>query len=253
MLPPFVGAAQRADACRRRPAAARVRRAGPLAARLGRVHRRHRWPDAGQARLQLRRGRPLRAARVPRRGRCAGRHQDRRCLPQWAHADRRASARHLDDPRERRAPRALHDRRLDRALAGLPAEHAESIVIAYEPIWAIGTGKVATPEDAQEVCAALRVRGSPRSTRRAGAAGVRILYGGSVKAANAAEMLAQPDVDGALVGGASLDGAEFASICVAAGASPSGSSIAQVVLSGSVRPTALRPPHDHDPVHRAHR
>jgi triosephosphate isomerase (TIM) len=106
---------------------------------------------------------------------------------------------------------------LDGALAGVPAERAESIVVAYEPVWAIGTGKVATPDDAQEVCAAirgrLRTRYSPELAR-----GVRILYGGSVKSANAAELLARADVDGALVGGASLDGAEFAAICVAAGA-----------------------------------
>jgi triosephosphate isomerase len=105
---------------------------------------------------------------------------------------------------------------LGAALAGVTSEQAESLVIAYEPIWAIGTGKVATPEDAQEVCAALRVRlGQLYSPALAD--GVRVLYGGSVKSSNAAEILAQPDVDGALVGGASLDAAEFAAICIAAG------------------------------------
>jgi triosephosphate isomerase len=113
------------------------------------------------------------------------------------------------------------DLQIDRALDGLPAEHAESIVVAYEPIWAIGTGKVATPEDAQEVCAAIRARIGKRYTPEL-AAGVRILYGGSVKADNAGEILAQPDVDGALVGGASLDGAEFAKICIAATAPEGG-------------------------------
>jgi triosephosphate isomerase len=106
---------------------------------------------------------------------------------------------------------------VDGAFANLPAEQAETIVIAYEPVWAIGTGKVATPDDAQEVCAAIRGKlGELYSPSLA--AGVRILYGGSVKAANAGEILAQPDIDGALVGGASLDGAEFALICVAAAA-----------------------------------
>jgi triosephosphate isomerase (TIM) len=107
---------------------------------------------------------------------------------------------------------------LEAALEGLTAEQVTSpgdgtgIVIAYEPVWAIGTGEVATPEDAQEVCGALR----PRLAERFGAetAGVvRILYGGSVKAANTAGILAGPDVDGALVGGASLDADEFAQIC----------------------------------------
>jgi triosephosphate isomerase (TIM) len=104
---------------------------------------------------------------------------------------------------------------LDAALAGLPADQVAKIVIAYEPVWAIGTGKVATPADAQEVCAALRSRlGELYSAELA--SGVRILYGGSVKASNAGEIVAQPDIDGALVGGASLDGAEFATIVLAA-------------------------------------
>jgi triosephosphate isomerase len=106
---------------------------------------------------------------------------------------------------------------LDGALANVPAEQAERIVVAYEPVWAIGTGKVATPDDAQEVCAAIRERLRARYSAEL-ARGVRVLYGGSVKAANAAELLGRADVDGALVGGASLDGAEFAAICVAAGA-----------------------------------
>jgi len=101
---------------------------------------------------------------------------------------------------------------LDAALDGVPAEQAESIVIAYEPVWAIGTGEVATPEDAQEVIAAIRGRLAELYSRKL-ADGVRILYGGSVKSGNIAPIMAQPDVDGALVGGASLDPNEFSSIC----------------------------------------
>lgn len=104
---------------------------------------------------------------------------------------------------------------LDAALAGVDVEQAGRIVVAYEPIWAIGTGRVATPEDAQQVCAAIRVRLGELYSAEV-ASGVRVLYGGSVKAGNAAEILVQPDVDGALVGGASLDGPEFAKICAAA-------------------------------------
>jgi triosephosphate isomerase (TIM) len=97
------------------------------------------------------------------------------------------------------------------ALAFAVGAH-ERLVIAYEPVWAIGTGKTATPEDVQEVCAAIRARVADLFGAEAGEA-VRIQYGGSVKAANIASIMAQPDVDGALVGGASLDAEEFASIC----------------------------------------
>ncbi len=100
---------------------------------------------------------------------------------------------------------------LDADLQGLTAEQVAGLVIAYEPIWAIGTGEVATPEDAQEVCAAIRSR--VRETFGAEAAGsVRVLYGGSVKAGNVAAIMAKADVDGALVGGASLDPDEFVGI-----------------------------------------
>ena len=98
------------------------------------------------------------------------------------------------------------------SLDGLTAEQVAGIVIAYEPVWAIGTGEVATPEDAQEVCGAIRAWLAERFGPETAAA-VRILYGGSVKAANTAGILAGPDVDGALVGGASLDADEFAQIC----------------------------------------
>jgi triosephosphate isomerase len=108
---------------------------------------------------------------------------------------------------------------LDAALEGLTAEQVQGFVIAYEPVWAIGTGEVATPEDAQEVCGALRERLAGRFGPET-AAVVRILYGGSVKAASTAGILAGADIDGALVGGASLDADEFAQICrIAAGGS----------------------------------
>ena len=101
---------------------------------------------------------------------------------------------------------------LDASLGGLTAEQIATLVVAYEPVWAIGTGEVATPEDAQEVCGALRARLAERFDAETAAA-VRILYGGSVKAASTAGILAGPDIDGALVGGASLDADEFAQIC----------------------------------------
>jgi triosephosphate isomerase len=101
---------------------------------------------------------------------------------------------------------------LDADLAGVGAEQMRGIVLAYEPVWAIGTGEVATPDDAQEVCGAMRARLAELFDPET-AAGVRILYGGSVKAGNISGILAGPDVDGALVGGASLDADEFASIC----------------------------------------
>jgi len=108
---------------------------------------------------------------------------------------------------------------VDHTLDGLTPEQIAGVVIAYEPVWAIGTGEVASPEDAQEVCGALRARLAERYGPET-AASVRILYGGSVKAANTAGILAGPDIDGALVGGASLDADEFTQICrTAAGGS----------------------------------
>jgi triosephosphate isomerase len=106
------------------------------------------------------------------------------------------------------------ERQLQADLAGVESLDLERVVVAYEPIWAIGTGRTATPEIAQEACAfirdVLRLRGAEADK-------MRILYGGSVKAANAAELLSGPDVDGALVGGAALDPLEFAGIVEAAG------------------------------------
>jgi triosephosphate isomerase len=100
---------------------------------------------------------------------------------------------------------------LDGALDGLKADEVEKIVIAYEPVWAIGTGRTATPEDAQEVIGALRTRVADVHGNTADR--VRILYGGSVKPNNIAGIMEQPDIDGALVGGASLDAEEFARVC----------------------------------------
>jgi triosephosphate isomerase len=105
------------------------------------------------------------------------------------------------------------ERQLQADLADVEDERLAEVVIAYEPIWAIGTGRTATPEQAQEVCAFIR---DVLRERGAAADAVRILYGGSVKPANAAELLGQADIDGALVGGASLDPEEFAAIVEAA-------------------------------------
>jgi triosephosphate isomerase len=101
---------------------------------------------------------------------------------------------------------------VDGSLAGFTPQQIASLVVAYEPVWAIGTGEVATPDDAQEVCAAIRARLRETAGDEA-ADGCRILYGGSVKASNIAGIMAQPDVDGALVGGASLQAEEFGGIC----------------------------------------
>jgi len=100
---------------------------------------------------------------------------------------------------------------LKAALVDVPEAVLTTLVVAYEPVWAIGTGEVATPQDAQEVCAALRAALADVAGEGL-AAGVRILYGGSVKASNVAAIMAERDVDGALVGGASLDAQEFAGI-----------------------------------------
>ena len=106
------------------------------------------------------------------------------------------------------------ERQLQADLAAVESGKLAEVVIAYEPIWAIGTGRTATPEQAQEACAFIR---DVLLERGAVADAVRILYGGSVKPASAAELMSQPDIDGALVGGASLDPEEFAAIVEAAG------------------------------------
>ena len=101
---------------------------------------------------------------------------------------------------------------LDGSLVGFTADQVAGLVVAYEPVWAIGTGEVATPEDAQEVCSAIRARVAEAWSPEAADA-VRILYGGSVKAANVAGIMQKNDVDGCLVGGASLQADEFGGIC----------------------------------------
>ncbi len=98
------------------------------------------------------------------------------------------------------------------ALAGFTPEQLAELVVAYEPVWAIGTGEVATPQDAQEVCSAIRAQVEQTAGKEA-ADGIRILYGGSVKANNVAGIMQEPDVDGCLVGGASLQVDEFGGIC----------------------------------------
>jgi triosephosphate isomerase len=100
---------------------------------------------------------------------------------------------------------------LDGSLDGLKTDEMERVVVAYEPVWAIGTGRTASPEDAQEVIGAIRTRLADSHGNTADR--VRILYGGSVKANNIAPIMDQPDIDGGLVGGASLDAEEFARIC----------------------------------------
>ncbi len=104
-------------------------------------------------------------------------------------------------------------------LKGLKAEQVAGVVIAYEPVWAIGTGKVATPADAQEVCGSIRKKLDEKYGAEVASA-VRVLYGGSVKSSNVSDLMAQPDIDGALVGGASLDGEEFTKLSAMAAGGP---------------------------------
>ena len=111
------------------------------------------------------------------------------------------------------------EQQLRGSLAGLSAEQIAKSVIAYEPVWAIGTGRVASSADAQEVCNAVREELTKLASPQI-ADGVRVLYGGSVNAKNIGDIVAQDDVDGALVGGASLDGEQFATMCAIAAGGP---------------------------------
>jgi triosephosphate isomerase (TIM) len=123
-----------------------------------------------------------------------------------------------EDERERGETQRKLRHQVREALEKVPEERLADVTIAYEPIWAIGTGKVATPEIAQEAIGFVRALVGDRA--REAAERVRIQYGGSVKPGNATEILAQPDVDGALVGGASLDPEGFARIAAAVDAGP---------------------------------
>jgi triosephosphate isomerase (TIM) len=119
----------------------------------------------------------------------------------------------LDAQREAGATEAILTEQVETAIAFVPAEKLGDVVIAYEPVWAIGTGKTATDEMAQEACAF--IRGLVAKVDPAAAEKVRILYGGSMKPENAAGLLSQPDIDGGLIGGASLQADDFAKLIAA--------------------------------------
>jgi triosephosphate isomerase len=119
-----------------------------------------------------------------------------------------------DTQREAGETEDILRRQLEADLAGVDPAALAGIVIAYEPIWAIGTGKTASPEQAQEACAFVRAVVAERDS--GAAEEIRILYGGSMKPGNAAELIALPDIDGGLIGGASLDPGDFAAIVAAA-------------------------------------
>jgi triosephosphate isomerase len=117
--------------------------------------------------------------------------------------------------REAEQTESVVNRQLDAVVAKIGIDTMAQVVVAYEPVWAIGTGKTATPEQAQDVHAFIRQRIAVQNVQVAD--GLRILYGGSMKADNAADLMAQPDIDGGLIGGASLKAVEFLAICKAAG------------------------------------
>ena len=193
-----------ADPGRRRRPRPRLRRPGPVGARLRRLHRRGVGSDARQAGLHLRPRRSQRAAAVPRRATSRSRAPRSRLPSGSGLVPIVCVGEGLDDPPGRRLTSRTPWRRSTELSRASAADQARTVVVAYEPVWAIGTGEVATPEDAQEVCAAIRTRLAELYSGDL-ADGVRILYGGSVKGSNVAALMAQPDVDGALVGGAGLD------------------------------------------------
>jgi len=119
------------------------------------------------------------------------------------------------DERERAETHAVNERQVKAGLAGVTPAQMADVVVAYEPVWAIGTGRTATPDDAQEAHARIRVLLSELFNESV-ASQTRIIYGGSVKPANAAELFAQPDIDGGLIGGASLKPDDFLAIARAA-------------------------------------
>ena len=201
--------ALRADPDRRRPARAAPRRPGPLCPRQWRLHRR---------------GVRAFLAKLGCTYVVVG-HSERREYhaetDEVVNAKLKAAYRHGLTPifcvgeglEVRQADGHVeHVAQVEAGLDGITAEQAKTIVIAYEPVWAIGTGEVATPQDAQEVCSAIRTKLAELYSGDL-ADGVRVLYGGSVKANNVAAIMAEEDVDGALVGGASIVPDEFASIC----------------------------------------
>ena len=176
-----------------------------------RLHRRDQRGLPRQARLHLRRRRPQRAARVPRRGRRRRQRQGARRPTSTASPRSSAAARASRSARPAPTSSTCSPRSRPGS-TGSPSSRRRTLVVAYEPIWAIGTGEVATPEDAQEVCAAIRTKLAELYSGDV-ADGIRVLYGGSVKSGNVAAIMAKEDVDGALVGGASIDPVEFAAIC----------------------------------------